>query len=101
MSAGGGWGAKRRGRVAPMRPDAERKRRRLVALAAWSMVLGALGGCGPGPAAALLPVAQALSRTLSRRPDLIAERGGLSGEEVQLLVEHGEMHLLRERGYNC
>jgi tRNA (guanine37-N1)-methyltransferase len=45
--------------------------------------------------------AQALSRTLSRRPDLIAERGGLSGEEVQLLVEHGEMHLLRERGYNC
>jgi tRNA (guanine37-N1)-methyltransferase len=44
--------------------------------------------------------AQALARTLRRRPDLIAERGGLSDEEVRLLVDHGEIHLLREQGYN-
>jgi tRNA (guanine37-N1)-methyltransferase len=33
--------------------------------------------------------AEALRRTLERRPDLIAARGGLSGVEVQLLLEHG------------
>ena len=33
--------------------------------------------------------AQALARTLARRPDLIEVRGGLSDEEVQLLAEHG------------
>ena len=93
MSAGGGWGAKRRGRVAPMRPDAERKRRRLVALAAWSMVLGALGGCGPGPAAALLPVAQALSRTEAARTarfELVWSSPGL------LKVEVGAVNFTRD-----
>ena len=44
--------------------------------------------------------AQALVRTLKRRPDLIAERGGLTEQEVQLLAEHGEVHLLREHGYH-
>src|ERR1019366_1975113 len=38
--------------------------------------------------------AQAIIRTLQRRPDLIADRGGLTGEEVQLLVDHGEVRLL-------
>ena len=33
--------------------------------------------------------AAALARTLERRPDLIAARGGLSEEEVRLLAEHG------------
>ncbi len=33
--------------------------------------------------------AAALHRTVVRRPDLIARRGGLSEDEVQLLVEHG------------
>jgi tRNA (guanine37-N1)-methyltransferase len=33
--------------------------------------------------------AQALARTLSRRPDLIEARGGLSDDEVRLLEEHG------------
>lgn len=33
--------------------------------------------------------AQALARTLARRPDLIAARGGLSEAEVRLLEEHG------------
>lgn len=33
--------------------------------------------------------AQALARTLRRRPDLIAGRGGLRPEEVRLLAEHG------------
>lgn len=33
--------------------------------------------------------AQSLHRTLERRPDLIASRGGLSEEEVRLLAEHG------------
>lgn len=33
--------------------------------------------------------AQALARTLARRPDLVAARGGLSTEEVRLLEEHG------------
>ena len=34
--------------------------------------------------------AQALARTLARRPDLIAARGGLSAEESALLAEIGE-----------
>jgi tRNA (guanine37-N1)-methyltransferase len=33
--------------------------------------------------------AQALARTVARRPDLVKARGGLSDEEVRLLVEHG------------
>ena len=33
--------------------------------------------------------AEALRRTLERRPDLIAARGGLSEAEVRLLAEHG------------
>ncbi|MDP8976840.1 MAG: tRNA (guanosine(37)-N1)-methyltransferase TrmD [Actinomycetota bacterium] len=33
--------------------------------------------------------AQALARTLARRPDLIEARGGLSGEDLRLLEEHG------------
>jgi tRNA (guanine37-N1)-methyltransferase len=33
--------------------------------------------------------AQAIARTLSRRPDLIATRGGLSEEEKGLLAEFG------------
>lgn len=33
--------------------------------------------------------AQALARTLARRPDLVNARGGLSDEEVRLLAEHG------------
>ncbi len=33
--------------------------------------------------------AQALARTLQRRPDLIAARGGLTDEERQLLASHG------------
>jgi tRNA (guanine37-N1)-methyltransferase len=33
--------------------------------------------------------AQALARTLSRRPDLIEARGGLSDTEVRLLEDHG------------
>jgi tRNA (guanine37-N1)-methyltransferase len=44
--------------------------------------------------------AQALVRTLQRRPDLIDHRGGLTPEEVTLLVEHGEVHLLRQHGYD-
>jgi tRNA (guanine37-N1)-methyltransferase len=33
--------------------------------------------------------AQALQRTLERRPDLIEARGGLAPEEVRLLAQHG------------
>ncbi len=33
--------------------------------------------------------AAALARTLDRRPDLIAGRGGLSGDDLRLLEEHG------------
>lgn len=44
--------------------------------------------------------AQALARTLRRRPDLIEARGGLVPGEVALLVEHGEVRLLRDHGYN-
>jgi tRNA (guanine37-N1)-methyltransferase len=43
---------------------------------------------------------QALVRTLNRRPDLIEARGGLSEEEVRLLVDHGEVHVLRDHGYH-
>jgi tRNA (guanine37-N1)-methyltransferase len=45
--------------------------------------------------------AQALVRTIERRPDLVAERGGLTEEEVRLLVEEGEARLLRDHGYHC
>ena len=44
--------------------------------------------------------AQALVRTLRRRPDLIDARGGLTGEEVRLLADHGEVHVLRDHGYD-
>ena len=44
--------------------------------------------------------AQSLVRTLDRRPDLIAARGGLSDEEVRLLAAHGEVRVLREHGYD-
>ena len=43
---------------------------------------------------------QSLLLTLERRPDLIDRRGGLTPEEVRLLVEHGEVHRLREHGYD-
>ncbi|HWE69762.1 MAG TPA: tRNA (guanosine(37)-N1)-methyltransferase TrmD [Acidimicrobiales bacterium] len=43
---------------------------------------------------------QALIRTLRQRPDLMAARGGLSAEEVSLLVEMGEVDLLRDHGYD-
>ena len=45
--------------------------------------------------------AQALRRTLDRRPDLVAARGGLTEEEVALLAEAGEVHLLAEHGYDA
>jgi tRNA (guanine37-N1)-methyltransferase len=44
--------------------------------------------------------AQSLVRTLQRRPDLVAARGGLSPDEVELLVASGEVRLLREHGYD-
>ncbi len=44
--------------------------------------------------------AQALARTLRRRPDLVAARGGLSPEEVGCLLEAGEVQLLAEHGYD-
>jgi tRNA (guanine37-N1)-methyltransferase len=44
--------------------------------------------------------AQALVRTMRRRPDLIEARGGLTGDEVRLLVEHGEVQMLRDHGYD-
>jgi len=43
---------------------------------------------------------QSLVRTLQRRPDLIASRGGLTVEEVELLTGLGEVRLLREHGYD-
>ena len=43
--------------------------------------------------------AQALARTVRRRPDMIVDRGGLSEDEVRLLEEHGEVRLLRDQGY--
>ena len=44
--------------------------------------------------------AQSVVRTLHRRPDLIEARGGLSEDEVRLLVEHGEVQVLRDHGYD-
>jgi len=44
--------------------------------------------------------AQALVRTLQRRPDLVADRGGLTDDDVRLLTQHGEVRLLREHGYD-
>jgi tRNA (guanine37-N1)-methyltransferase len=44
--------------------------------------------------------AQALARTLERRPDLVAARGGLTEEEVTLLADQGEVRLLRQHGYD-
>ncbi|HEY5096741.1 MAG TPA: tRNA (guanosine(37)-N1)-methyltransferase TrmD [Acidimicrobiales bacterium] len=44
--------------------------------------------------------AQSVLRTLDRRPDLIEARGGLSGDEVRLLVEHGAVQVLRDHGYD-
>jgi tRNA (guanine37-N1)-methyltransferase len=44
--------------------------------------------------------AQALLRTLLRRPDLIEARGGLTDAEVELLAEHGEVQVLRDHGYH-
>jgi tRNA (guanine37-N1)-methyltransferase len=44
---------------------------------------------------------QALRRTLDRRPDLVAARGGLTDEEVRLLAEAGEVRLLAEHGYDA
>ncbi len=43
---------------------------------------------------------RALARTLERRPDLIATRGGLTEEEVRLLADQGEARLLRDHGYH-
>jgi tRNA (guanine37-N1)-methyltransferase len=44
--------------------------------------------------------AQALRRTLERRPDLVAARGGLRPDEVALLAAWGEVRLLAEHGYD-
>lgn len=44
---------------------------------------------------------QALQRTLRRRPDLIEARGGLTGEEVALLAQAGEVQLLADHGYDA
>jgi len=44
--------------------------------------------------------AEALVRTMHRRPDLIEARGGLTVDEVRLLVEHGEVQVLRDHGYD-
>jgi tRNA (guanine37-N1)-methyltransferase len=44
--------------------------------------------------------ARALARTLERRPDLVAARGGLSDEEVALLTAEGEVEVLRRHGYD-
>ena len=44
--------------------------------------------------------AESLVRTLQRRPDLIAGRGGLTADEVDLLRRHGEVRTLREHGYD-
>ncbi len=43
---------------------------------------------------------QSLARTLRRRPDLVAARGGLAFDEQELLVEAGEVELLRQHGYD-
>jgi tRNA (guanine37-N1)-methyltransferase len=41
--------------------------------------------------------AQALARTLARRPDLIAARGGLDADDVRLLAEFGLDHATTDR----
>jgi tRNA (guanine37-N1)-methyltransferase len=43
---------------------------------------------------------QSLARTLRQRPDLIDGRGGLTPDEVSLLVEMHEVRLLRDHGYD-
>jgi tRNA (guanine37-N1)-methyltransferase len=43
---------------------------------------------------------RALVRTLERRPELIEARGGLRAEEIVLLREAGEVHLLDKHGYD-
>ncbi len=45
--------------------------------------------------------AQALRRTLERRPDLVTARGGLTPAEVKLLVEAGEVQVLAQHGYDA
>jgi tRNA (guanine37-N1)-methyltransferase len=45
--------------------------------------------------------AQALVRTLRSRPDLMEARGGLTPEEVAMVVEVDEVRLLRDHGYDC
>jgi tRNA (guanine37-N1)-methyltransferase len=45
-------------------------------------------------------LAEALRRTLEARPDLIAARGGLSADEIELLRQHGEVQLLALHGYD-
>lgn len=44
---------------------------------------------------------EALRRTLQRRPDLVAARGGLSAAEVALLVQAGEVQVLVDHGYDA
>ena len=44
--------------------------------------------------------AEALRRTLARRPDLIAGRGGLSEEEAALVGEGGEVRPPADHGYH-
>jgi tRNA (guanine37-N1)-methyltransferase len=44
---------------------------------------------------------QSLRRTLERRPDLVAGRGGLTDEEVTLLAQAGEVQLLADHGYDA
>ena len=46
-------------------------------------------------------LAQSLRRTLERRPDLIAARGGLTRDEVALLAQEGEVQLLADHGYDA
>jgi tRNA (guanine37-N1)-methyltransferase len=44
--------------------------------------------------------AEALARTMRRRPDLIEARGGLGHDEVVLLAQAGEGRLLAQHGYD-
>ncbi len=44
---------------------------------------------------------QSLRRTLERRADLVEARGGLTDEEVALLVQAGEVRLLADHGYDA
>ena len=46
-------------------------------------------------------LAQSLRRTLERRPDLIAARGGLTRDEVAVLEQEGEVQLLADHGYDA